>query len=168
MDEAQHLDRSISSTLLNVFRGSSVRRLACMRQNTNPPIGLSAVPGAGGTVTWYLGPTRVAARGKMRSSGSVRRCQPPAPQKPCNDSSLSPGPGLSHPHTPFSPGARNSPRVSSANVYNLYVCTHTPREKTRGVQGQPRVHVPPSSPHPRGGGHDIGHGLTRSSGRATS
>ena len=58
--------------------------------------------------------------------------------------------------------------VFCKRIQSVCVCTHTPGEKTRGVQGQPRVHVPPSSPHPRGGGHDIGHGLTRSSGRATS
>lgn len=36
-----------------------------------------SAPGAEGTTAWYFGPTRVAARGKMRSSGSTARISSP-------------------------------------------------------------------------------------------
>lgn len=44
------------------------------------PAGGGSEPGAEGTTAWYLGPTRVAARGKIRSSGStVKRISAPKP-----------------------------------------------------------------------------------------
>ena len=70
VDKAQHLDRRISASLLDIFSLSSAHAYVIDRKHA--PIGLSAVPGAAKALTWYLGPTRVAARGKMRSSGSVR------------------------------------------------------------------------------------------------
>ena len=70
VDKAQHLDRRISASLLDICSSSSAHAYVIDRKHA--PIGLSAVPGAAKALTWYLGPTRVAARGKMRSSGSVR------------------------------------------------------------------------------------------------
>ena len=72
VDEAEDLDRRIAAALLDVcspFPSAtpSDECSACAR----PPIGRSAVPVVSGTVAWYFGPTRVAARGKMRSSGST-------------------------------------------------------------------------------------------------
>ena len=70
VDKAEHLDRRISASLLDICSSSSAHAYVIDRKHA--PIGLSAVPGAAKALTWYLGPTRVAARGKMRSSGSVR------------------------------------------------------------------------------------------------
>ena len=49
------------------------RGFLCFLLRMDLPAGLSEVLGDGGTLAWYLGPTRVAARGKIRSSGSVSK-----------------------------------------------------------------------------------------------
>ena len=102
VDKAQHLDRRISAALLDIFSLSSAHAYVIDRKHA--PIGLSAVPGAAKALTWYLGPTRVAARGKMRSSGSMLGWLPSSAQSHDKHQLLTHPACLLRPYTAYNDG----------------------------------------------------------------
>jgi hypothetical protein len=62
----ENFDGSIAASFLCVLMTGDISEIDVSSQKTVVPVVLSMA----GIFTWYFGPTRVAARGKMRSSGS--------------------------------------------------------------------------------------------------